>query len=120
MSDVLGTIRHELGHWLVADALGFRVGEISICRPVSGRLLGSATCFPHVRLYGKTRRILKHCENRISVLFAGVVSEIIFDKDQTEDRSTQLLETAGADDYSKIKEIIYLDASIRNISEKKI
>jgi ATP-dependent Zn protease len=110
-------IRHELGHWITANALGFEVGEIKLQRLGKSELSASAQSFPHAFLYGKSRKILKHCEERIAVLLGGVAGEMLFEN-QTSERSLELLETVGKDDFQKITELLYLKASIRNIRKE--
>lgn len=110
-------IRHELGHWLTAKALGFEVGRIKIERMGTGKIKASSQSFPQVPLFGKSRKILKHCERRICVLLGGVAAELLFEEIQTSERSLELLEETGEDDKQKMIELLYLKASIRKIKK---
>lgn len=114
---IISLMRHELGHWLTAQALGFEVGEIRVHRQDNGALHASAQCFPLTKLYGKNRKTIQYCERRVCILLGGVCAELLFDSNQTSQNSVRMLETTASDDYGKIIELVHLVASTRNVSE---
>lgn len=115
-------IRHELGHWIVARELGFKIGDIKLNIFNNGHN-GSSKIFPEPFI-DTIDELEKYLINRICVLYAGVISQLIFldEKLRTAEKSAYLLNTYAADDHGKIMELIFILRAVRyekhKISEK--
>lgn len=106
----MGVIRHEIGHWLMAEHLNFNRGGITIkiIDTHSTRAhSGSATIYPMHSLTSH-ESIIKYLEDRISILFSGVIAQLLFEVDQSSKRSEELLDEYGADDNGKIEELTHI------------
>lgn len=105
-------VHHEVGHWIVARALGFEVGEIEI--RISNTMLeryyasGSAHIHLHPRL-DSLNSIEDYLRKRIAVKCAGVTAQMSVD---TRDVDT-IWENDAADDRSNCDELIFVLRGIR-------
>ncbi len=110
--------RHEFGHYVVARALGFPTGGISISLRVEG-------CPPIVRVkggsdirlsegIGSLNDLRQYLERRIAVLYAGACAETL--KPRSHDLkvdSDKATKCQGADgDFAKASELMHL---LRNV-----
>jgi hypothetical protein len=68
--------QHEMGHYLVARALGFRTGEVSIKFTTPNDLHGSTTVELGENL-ASLDDVTKYLERRILVLLAGAAAETL-------------------------------------------
>lgn len=112
--------RHEMGHYVIARALGFMTGDVilEIREPVGHRgaaeiiLQASIKSLEDVRLY---------LERRVIVLYAGALAETLpYIASPTKrvdiKRALEILNTNGQgaeQDYAKVRELIH---ALRNIS----
>lgn len=118
------TIHHELGHWLVARHVGFKVGKISVENTHNG-MVGSS----HVEPYAKRqltdpKSITEHIFNRIVVLCAGVAAEIQWKANElgrplNASESTRVydhgvMDETGLNDKGKIHELSYILISLQH------
>ena len=105
-------ITHELGHWFVAKKLNFEVGDIKL-KIIGGfgeyGHNGSSKIYPKIFI-SNIRELDTYLENRICILFAGVVAQAFFSENDswTSEDTQNLLDTWGADDQSKIKELSFI------------
>ncbi|EJV5744102.1 TPA: hypothetical protein ACVOYP_004555 [Vibrio alginolyticus] len=101
-------IRHELGHWFVAQKLGFSAGDITIKIIVSsqgGQYSHKASS--HINLCPSLTSIEKIADyliKRGSVLYAGTAFQSVVDKRNTQD----ILESNGADDNRQLTELCFI------------
>jgi len=113
--------KHEVGHNIIARALGFRTGDVSIkiLRP-HGRYHGaSAITLPEAIEAIEDLRV--YLERRIIVLYAGALAETLPDsgsptKKVNADKAHEILENPvqGAEqDFAKVRELLYV---LRNVS----
>lgn len=103
-------IRHEIGHWLMAEHLNFNRGGITIKITNNYHIYthnGSATIYPMHNLTSH-ELIIKYLEDRISILFSGIIAQLLFETDQSSKRSQELLDEYGADDSGKIEELTHI------------
>lgn len=112
----MDVIRHEVGHWLMAGYLQFKRGGVRI-KILSNSMgfghEGSAKIYPMHDLTSLAS-IVTYVKNRISILYAGVAAQMIFGDNGSSARSEKLLDEYGADDNSKIEELINI---VRGIVE---
>jgi hypothetical protein len=111
----IDVIKHEVGHWIVANRLGFKTGDITIRIVQEGHSFGhdaSANIRPEPDVTNITG-LLEYLENRICILFAGVISQVIEKKNITKSTAADLLSTNGASDYQKIIELVFICRGIR-------
>lgn len=105
-------IRHELGHWLVAQKLGFATGDIIIKIMIDTHGRYYHQCSSYMDLNPSLNNIKDICNyifKRASVLFAGTAFQGISDLRETH----TILASDGSDDNSKINEIIFLWRGIK-------
>lgn len=110
-----GVIRHELGHWVVARSLGFDVGGITI-RILGGSHgslghQGSAQLFPMPAL-STLEDVLQYTEDRIAILYAGVATQAMFEKDIDAAGIETMMATDGMGDRSNIQELLHIARAI--------
>lgn len=110
---------HEMGHYVVARALGFGTGDVTLKVTMSLTHHGGAS-ITLTRSISSIDAMKEHLEARIMVLFAGAMGQTLPAKHSPEKRVDKSKAAAilkgefGAEqDYAKIRELRYL---LRNIS----
>lgn len=109
---------HEMGHYVVARALGFATGSVSLTVTMDLRHHGGAS-ISLVRAISSIDAMKQHLEARIMVLMAGAMAQSLpakYSAGQRVDKSraTAILkgEQGAQQDYAKIRELQHL---LRNI-----
>ena len=104
-------IYHEVGHWLVANTLGFGVGSIKIRVDANSRGFGHSGS-SHVDIHPSLNSINdveKYLLDRLSILWGGIASQTEVDKREWE----EILSTDAESDYNKIRELAYILRGLR-------
>ncbi|PNB73849.1 peptidase M41 [Pseudomonas sp. GW456-E7] len=109
---------HEMGHYVVARALGFETGGVTLTVTRDLRHQGGAS-ITLVRPISSIDAMKEHLEARMMVLLAGAMAQTLASKSSTAKHVDKLKATAilkgeqGAEqDYAKIRELQHL---LRNI-----
>ena len=110
---------HEMGHYVVARALGFETGDVTL-KVTMGLTHHGGASITLTRSISSIDGMKEHLEARIMVLFAGSMAQTLPAKHLPEKRVDKSKAAAilkgefGAEqDYAKIRELRYL---LRNIS----
>lgn len=105
---------HEMGHYVVARALGFATGGVTLSVTMDLRHHGGAA-ITLARPISSMTAMKAHLEARMMVLFAGVMAQTLAGARVDKAKSIAILKGAlGAEhDYAKVKELQHL---LRNIS----
>jgi hypothetical protein len=109
---------HEMGHYVVARALGFATGGVTLTVTMDLRHQGGA-CITLVRPISSMEVIKEHLEARIMVLLAGAMAQTLPSKPSAAKRvdkpkATAILkgEQGAEQDYAKVRELQHL---LRNV-----
>lgn len=109
---------HEMGHYVVARALGFETGGVNLTVSMDLRHQGGAA-ITLARPISSMQSMKTHLEARIMVLFAGVMGQALTTKkspgqrvDQAQAATLLRGEFGAEQDYAKIRELRHL---LRNI-----
>lgn len=103
----LAIARHEFGHYVVARALGFQTGEISLTLnfPDGHRGEASVTLSRPV----SPAEISDYLEKRVQILYAGALAEALVKQTVDQDLALTLIADRGAQqDHAKARELIQL------------
>ncbi|MBV7514790.1 peptidase M41 [Pseudomonas sp. PDM25] len=110
---------HEMAHYVLARALGFETGGVTLTVTMDLRHQGGAS-ISLVRSISSMDAMREHLEARMMVLFAGamgqaLVSKHSLDKRVDKSKATAILkgELGAEQDYAKIRELRHL---LRNIA----
>ena len=110
---------HEMGHYVMARALGFATGGVTLTVTMDLRHQGGAS-ISLARSISSIEAMREHLEARMMVLFAGamgqaLVSKPSLDKRVDKSKATAILkgELGAEQDYAKIRELRHL---LRNIA----
>jgi hypothetical protein len=110
---------HEMGHYVIARALGFATGGVTLTVTMDLRHHGGAS-ITLARSISSIDAMKEHLEARMMVLFAGAMAQTLPSKKTTEKRvdkskaSAILKGELGAEqDYAKIRELRHL---LRNLA----
>jgi hypothetical protein len=110
---------HEMGHYVVARALGFETGDVTLKVTMGLTHYGGAS-ITLTRSISSLEAMKEHLEARIMVLFAGAMAQTLPAKHSPEKRVDKSKAAAilkgefGAEqDHAKIRELRYL---LRNIA----
>ena len=110
---------HEMAHYVIARALGFATGGVTLTVTRDLRHQGGAS-ISLVRSISSMDAMREHLEARMMVLFAGAMGQALVSKHSPEKRVDKSKATAilkgelGAEqDYAKIRELRHL---LRNIA----
>ena len=110
---------HEMGHYVVARALGFETGNVTLKVSMDLRHQARASIIL-TRSISSIEEMKEHLESRLIVLFAGAMSQTLPAKHSARKLVDKLKATAilngelGAEqDYAKVRELRHL---LRNIS----
>jgi hypothetical protein len=109
---------HEMGHYVVARALGFATGGVTLTVTMDLRHQGGA-CITLVRPISSIEAMKGHLEARMMVLLAGAMAQTMPSKPSAAKRvdkpkATAILkgEQGAEQDYAKIRELQHL---LRNL-----
>lgn len=106
---------HEAGHWVIAQEMGFEATDISITiykEDKSFSSSGSTRVFPRLE-NNSVEAIEEYLIKRISVLYSGVISQVIAIENTDIDTARNLLMTHGQDDERSITELLQILRGIR-------
>ncbi|RAI67561.1 peptidase M41 [Pseudomonas fluorescens] len=110
---------HEMGHYVVARALGFTTGGVTLTVTMDLRHQGGA-CITLVRPISSMETMKEHLEARMMVLLAGAMAQTLPSRPSAAKRvdkpkATAILkgEQGAEQDYAKIRELQHL---LRNIA----
>lgn len=110
---------HEMGHYVMARALGFATGGVTLTVTMDLRHQGGAS-ISLARSISSMEDMKEHLEARMMVLFAGAMGQTLASKPSPEKRVDKSKATAilkgelGAEqDYAKIRELRHV---LRNIA----
>ena len=110
---------HEMGHYVVARALGFETGDVTL-KVTMGLTHHGGASITLTRSISSIDAMKEHLEARIMVLFAGAMAQTLPPKHSPEKRVDKSKAAAilngefGAEqDHAKIRELRYL---LRNIA----
>ncbi|MEK8047089.1 hypothetical protein [Ideonella margarita] len=106
---------HEAGHWVIAQAVGFEVDDITVTLFKDGKHItasGSATVFPRLEIKS-VEAVEEYLVKRIVVLFSGVISESIAIENRNEFTARELLKTNGIDDARSANELLQILRGVR-------
>lgn len=113
--------QHEMGHYVVARALGFRTGDVSIeiTGPFDGHYGGAAVTLPEP--LSSLSDVQTYLERRVLVLYAGAAAETLPlsapEKRVDNDLAVKTIrnpEHGTEQDHAKARELIHV---LRNISD---
>jgi hypothetical protein len=110
---------HEMGHYVIARALGFETGDVTLKVTIDLRhQAGSSIVL--TRSISSVEEMKEHLEGRLIVLFAGAMSQTLPAKHSArklvdKSKATAILngELGAEQDYAKVRELRHL---LRNIS----
>jgi hypothetical protein len=109
---------HEMGHYVVARALGFATGGVTLTVTMDLRHQGGA-CITLVRPISSMEVMKEHLEARMMVLLAGAMAQTLPSKPSAAKRvdkpkATAILkgEQGAEQDYAKVRELQHL---LRNV-----
>lgn len=110
---------HEMGHYVVARALGFETGDVTLKVTMDLRHQAGASIIL-TRSISSIEEMKEHLEGRLIVLFAGAMSQTLPAKHSARElvdktKATAILngEFGAEQDYAKVRELRHL---LRNIS----
>lgn len=110
---------HEMGHYVVARALGFETGDVTL-KVTMGLTHNGGASITLTRSISSIEAMKEHLERRMMVLFAGAMGQTLPAKHSPEKRVDKSKAAAilkgefGAEqDHAKIRELRYL---LRNIT----
>ena len=110
---------HEMAHYVIARALGFETGGVTLTVTMDLRHQGGAS-ISLARSISSMEAMREHLEARMMVLFAGAMGQALVSKHSPDKRVDKSKATAilkgelGAEqDYAKIRELRHL---LRNIA----
>ncbi|PRD15410.1 hypothetical protein [Pantoea coffeiphila] len=117
-------IYHELGHWLVGREVGFDVGNITIGESYFG-VYGNSEVkpIPKTKLTS-ANAVYDHLFNRVCVLLAGVIADVIWHKKYEPDIDKEndieyfytngVMDKTAITDKGKINELLFIMNGIAN------
>lgn len=117
-------IYHELGHWLMGRKVGFDVGSIRIGQSSFG-VYGNSDVKPIPKTkFVSTNAIYNHLFDRVCILLAGVIADIIWHKkyqpeiDKNNDTNyfyeNGVMDETAITDKGKIDELLFIMNGIVN------
>lgn len=109
--------QHEMGHFVIAKALGFNTGEVSLTLTGFDGHRGGATLFLYEPL-GSLPEICRYLEKRVLVLLSGAIAETLSASNvpgrgvNEKEASVIILGPTAESDLGKARELV---AMLRNI-----
>lgn len=103
--------RHEAAHTVIARSLGFVTNKVQVRGNFGGGADGQSDIDLDRRLLDKDD-VRTYLQERLSVLYAGVIAETMLVGQVDRDEAYRNLETHSKDDYSKIRELLKVLAGI--------
>lgn len=107
VEQTIRVVRHEVGHWLLAEYHGFKAGEIKVMMPAKGGQYGHSEIELESDLTS-TEQIKSYLRRRISVLYAGSLAESLGEDGKINRLyANNELEKGGAtNDFKGIRELL--------------
>ena len=112
--------QHEMGHYVIARAMGFRTGDVSveIIGPIDGHRGAATVMLPEPT--GTIDEVRSYLERRVIVLYAGAAAETLPQQHSPSkrvdvNRAIEILRKPGEgaeQDHAKVRELIHL---LRNV-----
>ena len=116
MAQLFHRAQHEFGHHIVARALGFAPGDVSA--EISGNA-GGSSAIDTSRPLSTVLDIAQFCEDRIKILYAGVLAETLSGEAIDVDTAIKLAHTTGKVDHMMVQQLCNLLRNIRYASDLK-
>eukprot|EP01013_Petalomonas_cantuscygni_P030920 TRINITY_DN57014_c0_g1_i1.p1 TRINITY_DN57014_c0_g1~~TRINITY_DN57014_c0_g1_i1.p1 ORF type:complete len:195 (+),score=5.39 TRINITY_DN57014_c0_g1_i1:183-767(+) len=110
MAGMLDRAQHEFGHHIVGRAVGFDTGDV--CAEISTTALGSAVIITN-RTLVTIADVEQFCEDRIKVLYAGVLAETLTGNLIDNMAAINLAHTTGNVDHKMAQQLCNLLRNIR-------
>lgn len=101
---------HEAGHHVMARAMGFKPGPITIALMYDGHKGGAEIVT--TRGVRDVAEVRQYFEDRVVTLFGGAIAEALKDDKANENAANVILQTTATQDMTKIKELLL---AIRNL-----
>jgi hypothetical protein len=116
LKDVIRRVsQHEVGHYIAARICGFKTGDLSLeLTDHVGAHKGSSVIELYKLLNNDIEKTKEFIENRIIVLYAGVLAENMIHGNIDTDAAIASLKTTGENDFSKIRELLNLFNNIKS------
>ncbi len=116
LKDVIRRVsQHEVGHYIAARICGFKTGDLSLeLTDPAGAHKGSAVIELTQPLNNDIEKTKEFIENRIIVLYTGVLAENMIHGNIDTDAAIASLKTTGENDFSKIRELLNLFNNIKS------
>jgi len=106
--------KHEAGHHVVARALGFGTGEITMIAVGQKADEGSATAAIILNeQLSDVDAIVDYCERRVLVLCAGAIAEALSAGKSDQDKANAAWKSTAVSDWEKCKEILHVLYNIK-------
>jgi len=108
--------RHELGHFFVAQQLGFKTNDLNLVFQRFQGHKGAAGLEPNLPGILEITDIINYLESRIMILFAGVIAEAINSEGKYDNDYAlhQWRNDGGVQDHAKIRELVFLLRGIKH------
>ncbi|WP_423066054.1 hypothetical protein [Devosia sp. CN2-171] len=114
MAGMLDRAQHEFGHNIVGRAVGFDTGDVSA--EISGSTGGTAAVITN-RAVTSIAEVESFCEDRIKVLYAGVLAETLKAGVLNQTAAIKLTQDTGRGDHMMVTQLCNLLRNIRYHSE---
>jgi hypothetical protein len=106
--ELIQTIRHEFGHLVVAKALKFATGGVTLDRNHA-----SAEIFLRPMFAGLSD-VAEYAKRRIQVLYAGAGAQALRNGAIDSEWAGRLLDTTSANDFAKIRELLRIASAVQH------
>lgn len=116
MAKMLDRAQHEFGHHIVARALGFAPGDVSA--EISGNA-GGTSAMDTSRPLMTVDDIVQFCEDRIKVLYAGVLAETLRADAIDNAAVLKLAHSTGKMDHMMVQQLCNLLRNVRYANDPK-
>lgn len=107
---MLDRAKHEFGHYVVSRAVGFKPGAVSA--ELNGAVGGTSEIDTFRRI-ASIEDMEKFCEDRVKVLYAGVLAESLEDGKVINDKALSLAADSGRGDHMMVQQLCNILRNIR-------